>query len=365
MSLFNVVFDSETETTQENACVQVVSQNFVDVKKNDENSTPKSSLLVKKESIAPRRTFRYVTAEDESLCTLKHPPKSAPNGLLTVVVTREKKIKLNGTRYYFRCFLKKDGSQKTSVLSSKQKLSKNQCCSDLCEKQIFIAKAKSQTCKTIPIVNNENIHLRNPSSLAVLEMDNENSEFTLIQNQFPDISPTSCPSVNSASSCMDSQLSINNNNNSNLSFKSSEEITNTSPNNVNSTSVFHLSSINSNAASNLSTPVAPRHLMVVKFTLPKDQLDGSRKMHVTFLGKTDVPSPLISLPISSVSGYEGRYMIYSIKNAVIVDVKNRTTIITIRKTGSKELQIDTHYDLPPLWLFGLGIASFLGKKPTH
>ena len=105
--------------------------------------------------------------------------------------------------------------------------------------------------------------------------------------------------------------------------------------------------------------------MVVKFTLPKDQLDGSRKMHVTFLGKTDVPSPLISLPISSVSGYEGRYMIYSIKNAVIVDVKNRTTIITIRKTGSKELQIDTHYDLPPLWLFGLGIASFLGKKPTH
>ena len=105
--------------------------------------------------------------------------------------------------------------------------------------------------------------------------------------------------------------------------------------------------------------------MVIKFTIPKDQYDSSRKIHITFLAKTSVPSPLISLPITSIAGYEGRYMIYSIKNSIIVDEKTRTPIITIRKTGSDELEIDTHFDLLPLCLFGLGIASFLGKVPTH
>lgn len=352
MTLCNIIFDSETETSLENCQNHTNNHKFSSVNRNDENSTPQTNSLNKKSSMSPRRTIRFISDEDEVLSTPKKPLKPAPNGLLTISITREKKKKINGVRYYFRCFLKQNGNHDESAThTSNQKTNLS--------KQIFIAKAKKQNSKIIPITDSETIHLRTPMPLAILEMDNENSEFTLIQNK-----PIELPDQHSESSPILTNTTPNQSmdvvsNQSTLTTRNNNDSDRNANNNFNSTGQMSVSSANK------TTSNIPKHIMVIKFTIPRDHFDGTRKVHIALLTKTDVPSPLVSLPVTSISGYEGRYMIYSIKNSIIVDEKTKTPIITIRKTGSKELEIDTHFDLPPLWLFGLGIASFLGKKPSH
>ncbi|OHS93262.1 hypothetical protein TRFO_40417 [Tritrichomonas foetus] len=273
MSLFNISFDtdsdSKSDSKRNNDAIKKIP-NQTPKPKTEENKSVSNSdqNMSKKSPRTPTRTVRYVTKEDEILSTPKKPVPLAPDGLITIKIVREKRTKIGGTRLYFTGYQNSD--------------------------HLYLAKAKKQNSKLIPITDSNKIHLRNKErSLAMLEMDNENSDFLLYENG----------------------------------------------------------------------PVK-HHLMVVKFNAPKLEFDGMRKMHITFIGHTDLPSPVVSLPLTSVAPYEGRYMMYSIKNAVLVDDSTKTPIITIRKTKSKQLEIDTHFDIPKLWLFGLGIASFLGKKPT-
>ena len=220
----------------------------------------------------PQRKVRFVTEEDEFISKPKI-LKMAPCGTRTIKVFRIKKNTLSGIHLYFR-----------GVIEAKKGK----------EKQAFLAKAKSFNSQLIPITDSKTIHLKDKESLAMIEMESENSEFTVFGN-----------------------------------LKKKE------------------------------------HYLSVKFIIPKVEHDSTRRMHVTFLGLTDIPSPIVSSPITSISGYEGKYMKRSIKNTILIDEKTQNSIISIRKVHNDQLEIDTHYDIPSLWLFSLGVISFLGKKPTR
>lgn len=285
MTLCNIVFESETEASQENIPPQT---NFNQIESEPGGKSPKLNV-------------RFLTMDDEVACSPKKSLKNLSSDLFTLRIVRSEKTHVYGTRYFFHCF-----STNASLTRNSSNLSNSsEILPESAVKHLYMSKAKSPTSKIIPIGASDTIHLRDSRPLAYLQVENDNSTFTLIKNT-----------------------------------KGNRE------------------------TNNIQDSSSSQNLMVVKIAPPRTPEDGDRRITVLFLGLVEIPSRLVSLPLTTISAFEGRYMQYSIKNAILADEKTRTPIITIRKTDVNDIEIDTHYNIDPLYLFGLGICIFFGKKPT-
>ena len=107
-----------------------------------------------------------------------------------------------------------------------------------------------------------------------------------------------------------------------------------------------------------------RHLLSVQFGAAKTEKEGGRKTYVTFLGDASLPSRLTSIPVKSPMDYEGRVVQRSIKNAILADEEGNV-VVMIRKQDKNAISVDAKLHMDQLWLFGIGIAAFMGKKPKR
>jgi hypothetical protein len=106
-----------------------------------------------------------------------------------------------------------------------------------------------------------------------------------------------------------------------------------------------------------------RHLLVVQFAAPRTPDNGARRTFLRFYTNSQWPSQLASVPVAGFLN-ELRFPIRSIKNTVFAD-DDGNAVIWARKTGRNEVEIGVKAKMDPLWLFGIGIAVFMGRPPTH
>jgi hypothetical protein len=106
-----------------------------------------------------------------------------------------------------------------------------------------------------------------------------------------------------------------------------------------------------------------KHCVVVQFSAARTIAEGQRRTHVTFLSDFTLPSPLDSIPLTS-SVWGDRPPLNSIKNTVLAS-ENGDTVITVLKTAKDRVEIDSRLKMDPLHVFGIGIAIFMGRRPTR
>lgn len=109
-------------------------------------------------------------------------------------------------------------------------------------------------------------------------------------------------------------------------------------------------------------------VMTVRILPPKTTADTTRKMTVSFFTPFDgTPAKIFTKkPCLSPNGkiehdFEGKFAIESIKNAVLVAKHNGPKMMSIRKTGEDSLEIEPKFEHEDLWIFAIGIASFLSR----
>ena len=87
-----------------------------------------------------------------------------------------------------------------------------------------------------------------------------------------------------------------------------------------------------------------------------------RKMLITFFDRNEnCPKTLKSRMVNNLPflNFEGRYVIQSIKNAILFNEENGPNLLFLRKTGKNALEIEAKFDINPLFLFAIGISSFI------
>jgi hypothetical protein len=109
--------------------------------------------------------------------------------------------------------------------------------------------------------------------------------------------------------------------------------------------------------------VRQSHSLVVQFSASRIPQEGQRRTRLTFLADFSLPSPLDSVPLSP-AVWGDRQPINSIKNTVLAN-ENGEAMITVRKTGKDRIEIQSRLKIGSLQLFGIGIAIFLGRRPTR
>ena len=110
-------------------------------------------------------------------------------------------------------------------------------------------------------------------------------------------------------------------------------------------------------------------IITVQFTLSRTIFDGARKMSV-FIYPNDEQNQRVPLPLDLVSKntttmpqFGSLFRMISVKNAFLGPLNDDICLISIRKTGTDEIKIDSLLDLTDFQIFAIGIASFLGKTP--
>jgi hypothetical protein len=101
----------------------------------------------------------------------------------------------------------------------------------------------------------------------------------------------------------------------------------------------------------------------VQFAAPRAPDDGARRTFLRFLTHSQWPSQLVSVPVAGFLN-EIRFPIRSIKNTVLAD-DDGNAVIWAKKMGRNEVEIGVKVKVDPLWLFGIGIAVFMGRAPTR
>ncbi|OHT04584.1 hypothetical protein TRFO_27912 [Tritrichomonas foetus] len=109
-------------------------------------------------------------------------------------------------------------------------------------------------------------------------------------------------------------------------------------------------------------------IMTIRIIPPKTPADTARKLTVSFFSPKDgTPARLTSKnPKLNPDGkvehdFEGHFAVSSTKNAVLVAKANGPSMLLIRKTGPDAIEIETRFEHEDLWIFTIGIASFLSK----
>jgi hypothetical protein len=105
------------------------------------------------------------------------------------------------------------------------------------------------------------------------------------------------------------------------------------------------------------------HSLVVQFSASRTMAEGQRRTRLTFLADFTLPSPLDSVPATA-SVWGHRLPLNSIKNTVLAN-EDGEPLITVRKTAKDRIDLDSRLKLDPLHLFGIGIAIFVGRRPTR
>jgi hypothetical protein len=97
-------------------------------------------------------------------------------------------------------------------------------------------------------------------------------------------------------------------------------------------------------------------------------VDNARKLYVTFFGQDEkVPPRFVSKnPKLSPEGkiahdFDGRFAIDSVKNVVLAAKPDGPGLISVRKAAEDVLELEVRFDPDPLWIFAIGISSFLAK----
>lgn len=251
MSLYTITFDS-TDTESSDAAPNI----------SDESESEDLPSLVSPQK--KPKVFRSMRIIMDAAEMPKTQSKEKP--LVTnIEVVREKKVKVNGTRIFFKAFHN--------------------------NKQIFLAKAKHAGSKQIPITSDTEIHLKNQNMYDVMT-ENNSTDFTLVDR------------------------------------------------------------------------ATQEHLLWIQFGA-KTQSDELRKMFVTFLAACNIPKKLTSVPMKrKIKDIEGKMCKASVKNSLLED-ENGNEVMTIRKVAKNRLNIEIVTGAEAIWLFAIGIAAFLGRKPTQ
>lgn len=107
-------------------------------------------------------------------------------------------------------------------------------------------------------------------------------------------------------------------------------------------------------------------ILTIQISPPKTTADTARKLTVNFLQmKEGTPARLMSKnPKLNPDGkpehdFQGRFAIESVKNAVLIDRLNGPNMLYVRKAGKNEIEMEARFEHDTLWLFAIGIASFL------
>jgi hypothetical protein len=112
-----------------------------------------------------------------------------------------------------------------------------------------------------------------------------------------------------------------------------------------------------------------KELLTVRFAAPSNPVENGRKMFVNFFVNVEVvPSGKLTsrnpklMPDGSVAHeFDGRFAIDSVKNAVLVGATDGPPLLLIRKVGIDVLEIEVRFRHEVIWIFAIGIASFLTK----
>jgi hypothetical protein len=105
------------------------------------------------------------------------------------------------------------------------------------------------------------------------------------------------------------------------------------------------------------------HVLVVQFAAPRLGGEGARRVHVRFLCNTGLAQTLVSLPLTRFVSEIG-FPIRSVKNTVIGDDTGMWQF-AVRKSDRDSAEVRARVAVDPLWLFAIGIAVFLGKRPMR
>jgi hypothetical protein len=106
------------------------------------------------------------------------------------------------------------------------------------------------------------------------------------------------------------------------------------------------------------------HFLVVQFAARRNPSEGARRTHLRFLCScAGLPVKLVSLPLAEFA-YELGFPMRSVKNTVLGDEEGHWHI-ALKKVGRDRAEIHSKVAVDPLWLFGIGIAVFLGKSPKR
>lgn len=109
-------------------------------------------------------------------------------------------------------------------------------------------------------------------------------------------------------------------------------------------------------------------ILTIRILPPRTTADTSRKMTVSFFSPLNgTPKKIFTkCPGLNHNGkiehdFEGKFAIESIKNAVLVAKHDGPKMMFIRKTGDDSIEIEAYFKHVELWIFAIGIASFLSK----
>lgn len=104
-------------------------------------------------------------------------------------------------------------------------------------------------------------------------------------------------------------------------------------------------------------------LLRIHFYIPHSRDESDRLMEIQFMDHANHISKIESLEIIDHT-LLGDDAVKSVKNAILGIRSENTPLIVIKKVSKDELIINSYLRLPTLILFSLGVASFIGKKPT-
>ncbi|KAK8895801.1 hypothetical protein M9Y10_013686 [Tritrichomonas musculus] len=109
-------------------------------------------------------------------------------------------------------------------------------------------------------------------------------------------------------------------------------------------------------------------ILTIRILPPKTTADTSRKMTISFFSplegtpkKIFAKSPGLNPDGKIEHDFEGRFAVESIKNAVLVSKLEGPSLMFIRKTGKDAIEIEAKFKHEDLWIFSIGIASFMSK----
>jgi hypothetical protein len=103
-------------------------------------------------------------------------------------------------------------------------------------------------------------------------------------------------------------------------------------------------------------------LLSVQYGAAMGKKEAGRKACLTFLGSCRFPSPLMALDRSKCN-IDASWSGDSTKTVIFGDENGNVRVI-VQCVGRELLEIVSVLNLSPLWLFGIGMTAFLGKRPT-
>jgi hypothetical protein len=114
------------------------------------------------------------------------------------------------------------------------------------------------------------------------------------------------------------------------------------------------------------SPLSAR-VMALRF-IPRGE-ENARKLTVTFFvdidglpgGKLTSKDPPLDANGAPAHDFQGRFAIRSVKNAILVATRDGPPLLEICKAGKNVLELDVQFPHDPLWVFAIGIGSFLTK----